>query len=180
MKIKIAYINVMDAYSGGEIVLQRLIKNLDKSKFEIYVYTKNTKFVETLNCKECKMISFDTQYQLKNQRGIKALFKVLKLFFVSLKYVYDMKQKKIDIIHSNSLTSNIYFAIWAKVFNIKFIAHSHEIREGFIFTLLHKYIALCSDKVVVVSNAVKNNWVYHGVNPNKIEVIYNGVSNDFF
>ena len=112
--------------------------------------------------------------------GIKAIFKVFRLFIYSGKYVYDMKRKKIDIIHSNSLTSNIYFAFWAKLLNIKFIAHSHEIREGIVFKILHKYIGICAKKIICVSNAVKQNWVSHGVNENKIEVIYNGVSDDFF
>jgi glycosyltransferase involved in cell wall biosynthesis len=123
---------------------------------------------------------FDTQYQMKLQRGLKALLKALKLFVISGKKVYNMKKEKINLIHSNSLTSNIYFAFWAKLFGIKFIAHSHEIREGFIFKLLHKYIALCSDKIIVVSNAVKKNWIDHGINEKLIEVVYNGVDDDFF
>jgi len=180
MKIKLAYINVMDCYSGGEIVLQRIIRGIDKCKFEVYVYTRNTKFVKTLNCNECAIIIFNTQYQLKMQRGVKAILKIMRLFIISGKYVYDMKKKNIDIIHSNTLTSNIYFAFWAKLFNIKFIAHSHEIREGVTFKFIRKYISFCSDKIICVSNAVKNNWLSHGVSESKIKVIYNGVSDDFF
>ena len=141
MKIKIVYINVMDSYSGGEIVLQRLIRNLDKNKFDIIIYTKNTKFLETLDCIECTVISFDTQYQMKLKRGIGAGLHAIKNLFISGKYMYDIKFKhRANLVHSNSLTSNIYFAIWAKLFNLKFIAHSHEIRYGLFFKIIHKYI----------------------------------------
>jgi len=179
-KIKIAYINIMEGYSGGEIVLQRLIRGINRDKFSIYVYSTPTKFIDTLKCNECNTTIINTQYQLKMERGIKAFVKVIKLFVMSGKYIYEMKQKQILIIHSNSLTSNIYFSFWAKIFGIKFIAHSHEIREGIIFTLLHKYICFCSDKIICVSDAVKNNWLSHNVNKKKLTVVYNGVSNDFF
>jgi len=180
-KITICYINVMDNYSGGEIVLQRLIRGLDKNLFDTIVYTKNTKFVDTLNCKECKVIVFDTQYQMKLKRGFMALIQAIKNFIVSAKYMYELKYKyKVDIAHSNSLTSNIYFAIWAKIFNIKFIAHSHEIRDGLVYNILHRYIGFCSHKIITVSNTVKDNWMSHGVNKEKIVTVYNGLNSDFF
>ena len=179
-KMKICYINVMDGYSGGEIVLQRLIDGLEKSKFTVLIYTKNSKFVDKLSDSECQVIAFNTQYQLCQKRNVSALLAVIKNFIISGYYIYQIKFiHRADIIHSNSLTSNIYFAIWAKLFHINFIAHSHEIREGIIFKLLHKYIAICSDKIITVSNAVKANWLSHGVKENQVITVYNGVNNDF-
>ncbi|BFU78248.1 hypothetical protein ALC152_14630 [Arcobacter sp. 15-2] len=180
-KIKLAFVNVMDSYSGGEIVLQRLIRNLDKNEFDIVVYTKDTKFVETLNCKECEVIVFNTQYQMRLKRGFRSLIQAIKNLFVSSKYMYQLKYKhEVDLVHSNSLTSNIYFAVWAKVFRVKFIAHSHEIRDGVLFKIIHKYIEFCSDRIITVSNAVRYNWLEHGVHKNKIITVYNGLDNDFF
>lgn len=180
-KITICYVNVMDNYSGGEIVLQRLIRGLDKNLFDIIIYTKNTKFVNTLNCKKCKVVVIRTQYQMKLKRGFIALIQAIKNFIVSAKYIYELKYKyKVDIVHSNSLTSNIYFAIWAKILNMKFVAHSHEIKEGLLYYLLHRYIGFCSHKIITVSNAVKDNWVSHGVNKEKVTTVYNGLDSDFF
>lgn len=181
LKPKIVYLNVMDYYSGGEIVLQRLIRQVDKNKFDILVFSKNTKFVETLNCPKCKVITFDTQYNMRFARGLKMIGIALKNFFTSAGYILLLKFKyKVDIIHSNTILSNIYFAFWAKLFRLKFIAHSHEIREGKIYKYLHLYIAFCSDYIITVSDAVKNDWIKDGVNPDKIQTIYNGLPHDFF
>jgi glycosyltransferase involved in cell wall biosynthesis len=118
---------------------------------------------------------------MRFQRGLLGIVYALKNFFVSLKYILEIKFiHKADIIHSNTILSNIYFAIWAKIFNIKFIAHSHEIRNGFLFKILHKYIIWCSNKVITVSDAVRDNWLSHGVDEKKIITIYNGLDNDFF
>ena len=179
-KVKVAYINVMSGFGGGEIVLQRIIKKLNKNKFYVQVYSVKTKFIETLDCPECEIFIIDEEYQLKKQRNIKALFKIIRLFLKSGIFVFKMKKDKTDIIHSNTLVSNIYFSFWAKLFRIKFVAHSHEIKEGLLFRILHKYIGFCSDKIICVSEAVKENWVKHGVSPKKLEVIYNGVDDDFF
>ena len=180
-KIKIVYINVMDAYSGGEIVLQRLIRGLDKNLFDIIVYTKNTKFVETLNCNECTIVVFNTQYQMKLKRGISILVQVFKNLLISGKYMYDIKYKyNVDIVHSNTLTSSIYFAIWAKIFRVKFISHNHIIRTGTIYNIVYKYISFCSSKIICVSEAVKENWLLAGVPKDKLLVVYSGLPNDFF
>ncbi|WP_066351149.1 glycosyltransferase [Aliarcobacter skirrowii] len=180
-KIKLAFVNVMDSYSGGEIVLQRLIRNLDKTEFDILVYTKDTKFVETLNCEKCEIVTFNTQYQMRLKRGLLSLSQAIKNLFISGKYMYQLRYRhKVDLVHSNSLTSNIYFAIWAKIFGVKFIAHSHEIRDGRLYKIIHKYIEFCSDRIITVSNAVKNNWLDHGVDKNKIITVYNGLDDDFF
>ncbi len=177
----IAFINVMDSYSGGEIVLQRLIRGLDKSKFDVVVYTKKTKFVETLECSEVEVKMLDTQYQLKTQRGIGAFFRAVKNFLISGKYMYRMKFfDKVDIVHSNSLTSSIYFAFWAKLLGVNFIAHNHLIRRGFVYKILYRYINFCSNIVICVSEAVKKNWLLEGVPDKKLTVVYNGLPSDFF
>ncbi len=178
---RIAFVNVMDGYSGGEIVLKRLIEGLDPKLFEPVVYTRETKFVEMLRCDRCSVVIIPRQYQLRLRRGPNAFFAAMKNFFVSGRYVWDMKyDKKIDIIHSNSLTSSIYFAFWAKLFGLGFVAHNHLIRRGKVYTILYRYIGTCSDKVVCVSEAVKCCWVEAGVAKEKLTVIYNGLPDDFF
>ena len=180
-KITIAFVNVMDGYSGGEVVLKRLIEGLDPKLFEPVVYTKKTKFVKMLKCDRCTVVLMPQQYQLRQRRDMYAFFNAMKNFFVSGRYVWDMKyNKKVDIIHSNSLTSSIYFALWAKVFRIKFVAHNHLIRSGKLYSILYKYITICSDKVICVSEAVKKCWIDAGVPKEKLTVVYNGLPDDFF
>jgi hypothetical protein len=180
-KCKIAFINVMDGYSGGEIVLQRLIESLDERVFEPIVYTKETRFAKAMRDYGLSPVIISHQYQLRCQRGIKAVWQALKIFVVSGRFTYDMRfNRKVRIVHSNSLTSSIYFAFWAKVFRLKFVAHNHLIRRGKVYKMLYRYIYFCSERVVCVSEAVKQCWLEEGVPEKKLVVIYNGVPDDFF
>ena len=179
-KITVAFVNVMDGYSGGEIVLKRLIEGLDNGEFEKILYTRATPLAEYVDKKSCAIRVIKHQYQLRKRRGLPALFKAAKLFVVSLGYAIEMKRNGVEIVHSNSLTSSIYFAGWSKLLGMKFVAHNHLIRSGLVYKVLYKYIELCSDRIICVSEAVKRCWVDHGVLPAKIEVIYNGLPDDFF
>ncbi|BBG66797.1 hypothetical protein NNO_2094 [Hydrogenimonas sp.] len=178
---RIAFLNVMDGYSGGEIVLKRLIEGIDRGVFDPVVFTRESRFVKMLKCDGCRVVTIPRQYQLKLRRGPGALFSILGNFLVSGKYVRDMKYRyRVDIIHSNSLTSSIYFAFWAKLFGVGFVAHNHLIREGKIYSVLYRYIGWCSDRVVCVSEAVKRCWLEAGVPEDKLTVVYNGLPDDFF
>jgi len=177
---RIAFLNVMDGFSGGEIVLKRIIEGLDDEKFEKLVYTRRTKFFEEIKKTVEKTIPIEEVYQLRTVRGFKGAIKALSLFFVSAKYAYHMKSNSIDIVHSNSLTSSLYFAFWAKIFGLKFIAYNHLIRRGWIYKIIYKYIYFYSDRVVCVSEAVKKCWIDEGIPEKKIVVVYNGLPDDFF
>ncbi len=179
-KIKVAFLNVMDGYSGGEIVLKRLIEGLDEQKFEKVLYTRRTKLVDVLKNSSCRIEIISEQYQMKKKRGPGALLMALGLFGVSLKYLLRMKKEGVRIVHSNSLTSSIYFAFWAKLFGLRFVAHNHLVRRGRVYKILYRYIYFCSERVVCVSEAVKQCWLEEGVPEKKLVVIYNGVPDDFF
>ncbi|WP_456450175.1 glycosyltransferase family 4 protein [Hydrogenimonas sp.] len=179
-KIKIAFVNVMDGYSGGEIVLKRLIEGLNDEEFEKVLFTRPTRMVDSVDLSRCHIISICEQYQLKRKRGFLAIIKASRLFFSSAKYLLQMKREGIDIVHSNSLTSSIYFAFWAKLFGLRFVAHNHIVRRGAIYRILYQYINFCSKKVICVSLAVKKCWLEEGVSERKLVVIHNGVPDDFF
>ncbi|WP_457599142.1 glycosyltransferase family 4 protein, partial [Hydrogenimonas sp.] len=91
-----------------------------------------------------------------------------------------MKKEGVDIVHSNSLTSSIYFVFWCKCFGLKFVAHNHLIRSGTIYKMVYRYIALFADEIICVSEAVKKNWINEGVPAKKLTVVYNGLPDDFF
>ena len=57
------------------------------------------------------------------------------------------------------------------------VTHSHEIREGFLYYLIHRYVSHCSTVIICVSNAVIKNWVSHDVSRSKTYLLYNGIPN---
>lgn len=84
--------------------------------------------------------------------------------------------KNIDIIYSNTIAV-ISGAITAKILNKKHYWHIHEIIEKpkILSIVIRFIINKLSDKIIVVSNAVKNFVLYNNMeNSFKIKLLYNG------
>jgi glycosyltransferase involved in cell wall biosynthesis len=179
--IKIAFLNVMDCYSGGEIVLRRLILSLDPKEYQKFIYSLETQFIEDFQQKPVHIRPITHKFQLGTRRNFMELFKIINNFIIAYRLCRIMKKiDNIDLIHSNGMVSNVYFAPFAKFLDIPFVAHSHEIRYGFFYKVLHYFIAFFSNHIICVSEAVRKNWLSHGVREKKLSVIYNGLPDDFF
>ncbi len=78
------------------------------------------------------------------------------------------KKNNIEIIHTHHRYAEFIACIVAKFLKIKTVATVHSLTEG------KKYLSFHSDKIIAVSNAVKNMLIeeYH-VAGNKIETLYN-------
>ena len=173
------FVNFQNCFSGGEIVLSRLIKELSiSSNFNISVFSDPVFFANTNFDHDVKLHPLTKTLQLNNVRGIFAFLKVISNFiYTFMLFSKIIFQKKPDIIHCNSLTTALYCSLVCYLFNIKMVTHSHEIRDGFLYFLIHRYISFCSISIICVSNAVINNWVSHDVSRSKTYLLYNGIPN---
>ncbi|MCI8774075.1 MAG: glycosyltransferase family 4 protein [Lachnospiraceae bacterium] len=103
-------------------------------------------------------------------------------YAAALKLQDIIKQNKIELIHTNSSVSNVG-AIAALMADIPHIWHIRELLEehyGFEFLdkALKKELFACSDKIITISNYVKN--VYMSRYGFDSICIYNGVNSDRF
>ena len=94
-------------------------------------------------------------------------------------YIFDkiFKNRKIDIVHSNTLAV-FSGAIWAKIRKIPHIWHVHEIiiKPKLVMQIYVILLDLLADKIIAISNAVKNNIVnFRPVLEKKIEIIWNSI-----
>lgn len=88
-----------------------------------------------------------------------------------------VKERKIDLIYSN--TSAVLVGGWvAKQNHIPHITHLHEIIKSpnWLRIFLGKIINKNSKKVIVVSQAVKDNWIDQ-IDSKKMSLVYNGIDN---
>jgi glycosyltransferase involved in cell wall biosynthesis len=85
------------------------------------------------------------------------------------------KSEKIDLIYSNT-TGVIVGVFVASKLGIRHLWHIHEIIEKptLLFRLLSRLINTKNNQAIAVSEAVKKHWTKY-VQPNKIDVLYNGV-----
>lgn len=178
-KQNIIFINFQNCFSGGEIVLSRLIKQLSvSSNFNISIFSDPVFFANTSFDHNVKLYPITKTLQLNNARGIFAFLKVISNFIYTLMlFSKIIIQQKPDVIHCNSLTTALYCSLICHIFNIKMVTHSHEIREGFLYYLIHRYVCYCSNVIICVSNAVIKNWVSHDVPRSKTYLLYNGIPN---
>jgi glycosyltransferase involved in cell wall biosynthesis len=85
------------------------------------------------------------------------------------------KSKQIDLIYSNTTAVIVGDFVAAKL-GIRHLWHIHEIIEKpiLLFRLLSRLINTKNNQAIAVSEAVKKHWTKY-VQPNKIDVLYNGV-----
>lgn len=86
-----------------------------------------------------------------------------------------IKEKKADLVYSNT-TAVLAGAYAAKRSGTRHFWHVHEIIEqpAWLYRFLGRALNRYSDKVIVVSEAVKQSWQRY-VDEHKIAVVYNGI-----
>lgn len=108
----------------------------------------------------------------KNNSKLKKIYFLLSLPIVILKIRKLINKNEIDIVHTNDII-DFPAMIATKLSNAKLISHLRFIiNANSLQKKVFKWLYLfCSDQIICVSNAVRNNWF---PNTSKAKVIYNG------
>lgn len=181
---RILYLHAGAEMYGADIVLLELLKNLEKNKFKPYVVLPcDGPLVEKLKENDIEVEILNYPILRRKYFNPIGIIRYIKDYFIySNKLIKIAKDKKIDIVHTN--TAAVLEGILVKRrLNLKQVWHIHEIivRPRFMNKLLSYFIARNSDEVVTVSNAVKNHLLETGYFENQsIKVVYNGVDNNIF
>lgn len=156
--------------SGAPISLYLLAKELDKKQFNVFYLTPTLgPIISKLNESKIKTIILDNKELSKNRfiRKIKRLTYSAKIFKI-------IKEKKIDLIHVNTILANFGAQAGYKA-KIPVIWHLRETLQNPRFNLISKKkINQISNKVIVASQAIKD-IISQFVSKEKIEIVYNGV-----
>lgn len=198
-KIKILFLITKDNFGGAQKYVFELAKNL-KSKnlninnklfdFDILVasgYTNNT---------SNKSGELDQKLQIENIQTTKVIslnnsLNIIKLIIQIKDTLKVLHKENPNIIHINSSMAGVCGVIATKIFNITkkfkrqrktiivFTAHGWPFNEKrnvlnkIVFKVFLYLVILLSDKIIAVSNQIKNdiNKVLH----HKFKIIYNGI-----
>jgi len=139
--------------TGAPINLYRLIRCLDKRKFNPFFFSPSPgPIVEKLAKEKIETFCFQRNLTYKLSKFI--------------------KERKIDLVHVNTIVAT-FGAFAAKLRKTKVLWHIHEnLSRGIWNRFLIKIIDKMSDKIVVVSHKSAEPFILQGVT---IETIYNGV-----
>lgn len=144
-------------------------KNYNKKEFEIVVVLpKNSKLIEELKPTKVKLIEIDGLKDKSWDFG--SLFKLMKV----------IKGEKPDIVHTHASSTARLAARMAGNAKIVFTRHSvfpvsEKIKKGlgrFVYKNTNEFLA---DRMIAVAEAAKENLTEGGINPERIDVILNGV-----
>ena len=170
-----------DLYGASKILLN-IIEFFISDGYEIHLFLpSNGPLNENPIIKKCKLNIIELGVFRKKYLNffglINRLFFIIKSCFLIRKYLL---KNKIDFVYLNTSTI-ISPAIAARLINVARIYHLHEIpSSSIIYTkFLVNFLKTFSNKVIVVSNSVKNYWISNGLSEDKIITIYNGFKFNF-
>lgn len=115
---------------------------------------------------------------------IKYIIKGIPYWYGRIRAVKEVERlidlDTIDLIHSNSSRED-FGALIAEKYNIPLVWHIREFgdRDYNCYSYRKNYIDIMNEnasRFVAVSDAVKDHWMKKGIAPEKIERIYNGIS----
>ena len=155
--------------AGAGKCLINFCKNYDDKKFDlIVIIPKGSALKAELKKTKVRLIEIDG---LKDKSwDFKALFKLIKIF----------RKEKPSIVHTHASSTARLAAKFAKNCKIVFTRHSvfpvsERIKKGLGRFIYKTSNELLSDKIIAVAEAAKDNLTEGGINPEKIDVILNGV-----
>lgn len=171
--IKIGYVINNLHIGGAEVLLLNFIKNLDKKKYKVFIYTLfRQNFLKDEFVKSGATIR---ELGMRNNRQFWEIFQLAKL----------MSNDKLDIVHTHLCDADIYGRIAGRIAKINVIVstqHSTDpwkIRKDLIRVIrssIDRFTTRFCKVLICVSNAVATYHIKWGVPKEKIHVIYPSVS----
>ena len=177
---KVLFVSQTSFFGGAEIVLCDYL-NDSINDIQSYLITTNKdgirkKYELMLSKSNTKIYSYRSLKQISiRKKPIRAL---IYLFFTIYHIHKVIKKEQIDILYGNNSVDMLAITLYKKFLNknIIIIQHIHDILQRKMYLrFIEKYDYLI-DAYIVPSKAGKNSFVNYIKNPNKISVVYNGVS----
>lgn len=158
--MKVIHLMSTDDYSGAENVAINIVNGLDNLGIETYYATQKGKIDEFLHKKNVKKVIHIDKLSIKEIKRIE-------------------KEYSPDIIHAHDYRASILAGIACK--NAKVISHIHN-NSPWIKNIFHPYswiflfVSIKFSKILLVSDSIKNEYVFSKLIRKKIEVIGNPVN----
>lgn len=166
-KIKITYLIDTFFIGGAERLLLDICRKIDRNRFEVQVWA--------VVCggpleKDFKSLGIPVKvFKKKSRLGLGLIGQLCK----------ELKQTKPDIVHTHLFGADTWgrlAAVLAKVPVIISTEHNMNLDYGWLKKIIKLVLSLFTDKIVAVSQAVKEYSVAKGkIKAAKIAVIYNGI-----
>ena len=172
---KVLYVSHIMNYGGAEVVLMNILRN--STRWEGRVILPEGAFAQALR-KEGIPVTI-ARYLVPLERKYRLLWPLKFIFnfvMASIEVLKAIKVYKPDIIHSNHMASMPYCIVPGMVSGKKIIWHMHDIKspkslDGKAILIM----SLFADRIIAVSDAVKEGLLRCGVKSHLIVKCWNGI-----
>jgi glycosyltransferase involved in cell wall biosynthesis len=174
--------------SGAEIYLLSVLKNMDKDKFNVKVVLGAEGFLyEKLAEEGIKVKVIELPVSLIERRKEDYKKSLLKDMTSFIKYAKELskyiKENEIDLVYCNSIKSDIYGSLAAKMSGVSCIWFMHDRLSADYFTkglmrLIVLFSRLFAKKVICNSESTKDSFIKAGGQASKAVVVLNGIDVD--
>ncbi len=166
-RVNILYVIWSLGLGGAERVVINLAKGLDKSKFNPVIACLNDKgpFASEVEKEGIEVIA------LNKKPGLDLTI-IPKLIAVIKKY-------HINIVNTHLWGANFWGRIAARLVGVKVVIateHNVDIWKTPLHLSLDRFLSHHTDRIIAVSNSVKDFYTSRGISADKIQVIYNGIA----
>ncbi|KHE93350.1 MAG: glycosyltransferase family 4 protein [Candidatus Scalindua rubra] len=164
-KFNILYLHNESIMGGAEIGLLNLVKRLDKNFFvPHFACSREGHFVDEL--RKLEILPDFVQFpSIRRPNPVRIYNTIRNLIDI-------IKNKQIDLIHSNQPRSNLFGAIAAKIKNLPIVWHERCLERGVFDS--DNIFSFLPDRIICNSSAVRNRFTKDKIDA-KIKIIINGV-----
>lgn len=176
--MRILYLNHVSEISGAEMSLLLLLGGLDKTRYEpICVVPGPGPLTDRLR-KVSQQVRYAPFVRFKRTRNPLLLFVYANLLPVTVKpLVRYLMRHEVHLIHSNSTIAHLHGALAARQMSLPCVWHVRDLTPlGWWARIYAKW----TDRIIAISEAVRQHLQRSGIPAEKIRVIPNGVDLSVF
>ncbi len=171
--------NTDGTIGGSHYTLLYLIQNLPKNDYKPIIFFYESNDLINLFEKEGKIVIRNLKGYIYGSKTISKVLNII-LYIKYLAYcIWFLNSKKINLIHLNNAVFGGYdtWLFAAKLLRISCITHERGYKDYNIWkkSILFRLLAYRYDKILAVSNVIRNNLIGHGFNENQVITVYDGI-----
>ena len=166
--IKVLIVNLEGKIGGAETSLLLMVRHLQKNCSVSVACPGKSPLSKTLAEMKTRFYELTSPTKYKYS----SILSFIYWLKISWRLIKIVKKDNPDIIHANSFYAGLPSVFAALYTRKRLVLHARDLINT---NLILRFIGTFGLKIIATSNSIKNNLVNGGIDPEKIQVIYNGI-----